>query len=298
MKTLVIAGTGTVGSQIVSRLAERGSEVVVMTREVEKQAALASGVEGLVANLADPPSLQKVFAGVDSVVLIVPVHPDETKHGEFAVRAAKKAGVKKIVYMSVFMPPGSNLIPHFASKIPVEQAIKQSGMAYTILRPNNFFQNDLALRDAILTYGVYPQPIGLIGVNRVDVRDIADLAVLSLTEPRHERKTYNVHGPDKLTGKDVARIYGRHVGSEVNYFGDDLESWAEQVQQILPAWMVHDFRIMYKYFQDQGMPAAEADLVELQKALGRPLRKFDDFVSETVTLWKEQARESKRESSH
>jgi uncharacterized protein YbjT (DUF2867 family) len=286
MSILVVGGTGTVGSQIVARLLERDAKVQVMTHSIEKLATLPAGVDGVVGDLADPPSLQRAFGGVDNLVLITVVHPDETARGLFAVKAAKKAGVRKIVYISVVMPPGSERIPHFASKIPIEQAIKDSGVAYTILRPNNFFQNDLELREAIVKYGVYPQPIGSVGTNRVDVRDIADAAVSALLESGHEGKTYNLNGPDALTGKSVAAVYSRHLGTEVNYGGDDLDFWAEQVSKMLPAWMVHDFRIMYQYFQEHGLRAEQSEIAKAEPVLHHPPRSFDAFVAETVSFWK------------
>jgi uncharacterized protein YbjT (DUF2867 family) len=290
MSILVIGGTGTVGSQIVLRLLDQGVKVQVMTRSADKLATLPAGVEGVVGDLGDPPSLQRAFGGVESLVLIAAVHPDETAHGLFAVKAAKKAGINKIVYMSVVMPPGSERIPHFASKIPIEQAIKDSGMAYTILRPNNFFQNDLILREAIITYGVYPQPIGSVGSNRVDVRDIADAAVNSLQKSGHEGKTYNLNGPDPLTGKGIAAVYSRHLGTEVNYIGDDLDSWAEQASKAMPAWMVHDFRIMYQFFQDHGLRAEQSEMVKTELVLHHPPRSFNVFVAETVSFWKQAAK--------
>jgi uncharacterized protein YbjT (DUF2867 family) len=287
MSILVVGGTGTVGSQIVSRLLDQGANVQVMTRSAGKLTALPPGVEGVVGDLSDPPSLQRAFGGIESLILITAVHPDESARGQFAVRAAKKAGVKKIVFMSVVMPPGSERIPHFASKIPIEKGIKDSGVAYTILRPNNFFQNDLMFGEAIVKYGIYPQPIGSAGINRIDVRDIADAAVISLLESGHEGKIYDLNGSDVLTGKGVAAVYGRHLGTEVNYAGDDLEAWSEQASTMLPTWMVHDLRIMYQFFQDHGLSSEQSGMAAAELVLHHPPRSFDAFVAETVSQWKE-----------
>ncbi len=286
MSILIIGGTGTVGSQIVLRLLEQGSNVQVMTHSVGKLAALPAGAEGVVADLADPPSLQRALQGVEIVVLITALHPDEAARGLFAVKAARRAGIRKIVFMSVVMPPGSERIPHFSSKIPVEQAIKDSGIAYTILRPNNFFQNDLLFEEAIVKFGVYPQPIGSLGLNRVDVRDIADAAINSLIESGHDGKTYELHGPDLLSGRDVAAAYTRALETEVNYIGDDLDSWTEQVGSLLPAWMVYDFRIMYQFFQQHGLRAQESEMTRTEAVLRHPPRNFSAFVIETVAQWK------------
>src|SRR5512143_3698863 len=167
MKTLVIGGTGTVGSMVVAGLLKEGVKVRVMSRSPEKLKKLPAGVEGYGADLDDPETLPAAFEGIDSLFLLNVVGPGETDEGLAAVSAAKAAKVRKIVYMSVFMPEGSEKIPHFRSKLPVEKAIRESGIAYTILRPNNFFQNDLWLRSAITQHGVYPQPIGKKGLNRV-----------------------------------------------------------------------------------------------------------------------------------
>ncbi len=286
MKTLIIGCTGKVGSNVMRELLSRGANVRCMTHSAEKMGRLPSGVEGRIADLDMPETLPEAFEGIESVFLLNAVSPNETKQGLAAVEKAKAAGVKKIVYMSVFMPEGSTYIPHFASKIPIENAVKESGIAYTILRPNMFFQNDLVLETPIMNYGVYPLPIGSIGLNRVDVRDIADCAVNALTTSGCEGQTCSIHGPDTLTGEEIARIYSRHLGRIVRYGGNDLDAWEQQVKNIMPVWMVRDLRVMYKFFQDHGMVATADDLEKTQKLLGHKPRTFENFVKETVSAWK------------
>jgi uncharacterized protein YbjT (DUF2867 family) len=286
MKTLVIGGTGTVGSAVVTGLLKQGVIVRVMSRSQDKLHKLPAGVVGYKADLDDPHSLAAAFDGIDSMFLLNAVGPNETEQGLVAVSAAKAARVKKIVYLSVFMPEGSQRIPHFRSKLPVEEAIKESGIAYTILRPNNFFQNDVWLKSAIMQYSVYPQPIGGKGANRVDVRDIADCAISALMKFGHEGRTYGVHGPDVLTGEGIAGIYTKHLGREVRYSGDDLDTWGEKVKNMIPAFMIPDMRMMYEFFQDTGMIASNDDLEKMQKLLGHEPRTFDDFAKEITVEWR------------
>lgn len=287
MKTLVIGCTGTVGSVVMEKLAAQGVSVRCLSRSNDKLRRLPSRVEGHIADLDNPGTLAAAFSGVDSVFLLVPVSPSETRQGLAAVEAAKAARLKKIVYLSVSMPEGSTHIPHFGSKIPVENAIKESGIAYMILRPNNFFQNDLALKDMIMQYGLYLPPIGKIGLNRVDVRDIAECAVNALTKPGFEGQTIAIHGPDTLTGNDIARIYSRYVGRDVRYGGNDLDVWVQRVRNVMPEWKVRDYRVMYKFYQDHGMVAGAADLEREQKLLGHKPRRFEDFVREIAGEWRE-----------
>ncbi len=286
MKTLVIGCTGKVGSHVAKGLMDKGVSVLCMTRFADKLRNLPPGVEGRIGNLENPDTLPAAFSGADSAFLLVAVGLSETTQGLAAVEAAKAAHVKKVVYLSVYMPEGSTHIPHFGSKIPIENAVKASGIPYTILRPNNFFQNDLAQKDTIMQYGIYPAPVGSVGLSRVDVRDVADCAVNALTQRGFEGRTFSIHGPEPLTGNDIARIYSKYVGRDVRYIGDDLDAWVQRVRNITPGWLVRDLRVMYKFFQDHGTAAGRAELEEQIKILGRAPSSFDDFAGESANEWR------------
>jgi uncharacterized protein YbjT (DUF2867 family) len=286
MKILVIGGTGTVGGQVVRDLLESGVDVRVLTRSEERARALPEGVQAAIGDLEDPASLPKAFEDIDRLFLNVSVGPKETEHGITAVNAAKNSEVTRIVYSSVVMPTGSGHIPHFVSKVPIEDATKSSGLDWTILRPSNFYQNDTWLRQAIVDYGVYPQPIGnRIGINRVDVRDIADAAATALLEDGYTGRTYQLQGPAIWTGNATAELYTRTLGREVRYMGDDLDAWAREASRMLPDYMIEDFKIMFKFFQEHGCMADEDPGAPLRDILKHEPRRFEDFVSETARQW-------------
>jgi uncharacterized protein YbjT (DUF2867 family) len=286
MDITVIGGTGTVGSHVVAGLVERKKSVRCLVRSEEKGRALPDGVEPAVGDLEKPETLRPAFEGAAAVFLLNALSQHETEQGLAAVEAARATGVRRLVYLSVFMPPGAEQIPHFRRKIPVEDAIKTCGIPYTILRPNSFLQNDLRYRDVLIGHGVYPQPIGSKGVSRVDVRDIADVAVAALTEVGHEGREYAVHGPHAMTGHEAAETWGRHLGREVRYGGDDLDGWAQNVRKMMPDWMVHDLRIMYQYFQRHGFAGSELESGLQLPVLGRDPRSFDSFAAEVAHIWK------------
>lgn len=286
MKILVIGGTGTVGSQVVRELLSRKVAVRVLTRSEDKVKGLPAGAEGIIGDLLDPKSVLSVFKGVDGVFMLLAVSTTETHEGLMAVNGMSMTGVRRIVYMSVHNLEQALHLPHFGSKFPVEAAVKASGIPYTILRPNNFFQNDYLLKDAILKYGIYPQPIGDIGVSRVDVRDIAEAAAITFTASGHDGQTYNLVGPYAHTGESTAEVWSRALGNTIAYGGNDLDTWEQQSLKFLPAWMVFDLRLMYKFFQDKGLRATPSDIDVQTKLLGHAPRSFEDFASEMARIWK------------
>lgn len=280
-KALVIGGTGTVGSATVLELLKRGVDVRVMTRSAEKAHALPPGVEGAVGSMMQPETLPGVLCGVESLFLITPLARDEAQQGIDAVDAAVSAGVRRIVYLSVHRADVAVRIPHFVFKLPVEGVIQSSGVDYTILRPNNFYQNDLGLLSAIRA-GFYPQPMGGVGLHRVDVRDIAEAAAITLTEAGHAGRTYSLVGAEAFTGERTAEVYARHLGHAVRYVGDDLQTFSAAMLPMMPAWQVRDLSIMYDYFQREGLLATQAEIDAVTALLGHAPRRFDDFVESAL----------------
>jgi len=282
-KIVVIGGTGMVGSQTVQELLKRGVDVRVMTRSSGRIATLPKGVEGVTGSMLEPESLPPVFAGAGGLFLITPVSRDETAQGIDAVDAALAAGVRRIVYLSVHQADKALAIPHFVSKLPVEGVIRTSGVEYTFLRANNFYQNDLALLDAIRA-GVYPQPVGGVGLHRVDVRDIAEAAAIALTEPGHSGRTYSLVGPQAWTGPETAEMLARQLGKPVVYTGDDLKAWAARMRAFMPGWLLRDLEIMFQHFLDAGLLATQAEINELTAVLGHAPRGYEAFVKQVLPL--------------
>ena len=285
MKTLVIGGTGTVGSEVVDQLLSDDTEIVVLTRSSDNLEKLPEGVEGIVGDLLQPKTLRTVFKDVGRLFMLNAVSPTECSEGLMALLAAKADGVEKIVYLSVQNADDALHLPHFGAKVPIEQVIKESGIDYTILRANNFYQNDYWFKDAILQYGVYPQPIGGVGLSRVDIRDIAEAAAIALTSEKGSNTTMNIVGPDVLTGEQTAEIWSEALDKPVSYGGDDLDSWEEQMLQYMPDWMVYDFRHMYEYFQVHGLKAGDEDLKMLADFLGHDPVSFKVFAKQTAMTW-------------
>lgn len=281
---LVIGGTGTVGSVVVKKLLSRGSRLRVLTRNPSKTAGTPEAVERVVGNLLDPDTLRSAFKEVDAVYMANPSGPSEAYEGLNAVVAARKAGVRRFVYQSVFGADDAD-VPIIAAKTIIEASIKSSGMAYVILRPNNFYQNDCWFREAMFKFGIYPQPLGNVGVSRVDVRDIAEGAAIALTSGAHDGATFNLVGPQAFTAAEVAVIWSDVLKKTVAPSAGDLNEWEVAARQSMPAQAVYDLRLLFEVFHERGFKASAADLDSQAILLGRPPQQFEAFARETAEAW-------------
>lgn len=291
MQVLVTGGTGLVGSRVVRELVGRGAGVTVLTRDAAKIRMLPGGSRGVQGDLGDPVTVMSVFEGMDAVVLVNAASPTEGFEGMAAVTGMRAAGVKRVVYVSAQRADAAAWVPQFGVKFGIEQAIKRSDIPYTILRPNNFYQNDYWYQDALLRHDVYPQPIGGKGLSRVDVRDIAEAAAIVLTTGGHEAQTYDLVGPDAWTGDTTARAWGQALAKPVSYVGNDLDVWETVAMAYMPEWLAFEYRHMYAYYQACGIAASDEAMERVTKLLGRPPRGFLSFVAETAAAWMTMVRE-------
>ncbi len=186
----------------------------VVTRTAERAKTLPKGVVGVVGDLANPDTYEAIFRDYDHLFLLTANGPSDLMEGLAAVAEARRTGARRVVHLSIQDVEKGLDAPHFASKIAIEAALKQSGLPWTILRPNNFYQNDYWWKDAILQYGVYPQPIGSIGLSRVDTRDIGDAGVRALTESRPHRQDLRARGPGRPDRRGLRRAFLGGAGTE------------------------------------------------------------------------------------
>jgi uncharacterized protein YbjT (DUF2867 family) len=284
MKVLAIGGAGHVGSEVVKELLKRHVQVDVFVRK--QDARIPEGARAVTGDLLDPASVEKAFHGVDKLYLLNAVAPDELTQGLIAYDVAKKLMLKQVVYHSVFRAERFKDVPHFASKFAMESAIREFNLPSTIIRPNYFTQNDLGLKDVLMKAGTYPMPLGPVGVSPVDVRDIAEASAIALTTTGHNGKTYNLNGPDVISGAAAAAIWSEALGKEIKYAGHDVDGFEKQMREQAPAWSAFDIRMMFQGYIERGFTAEDGDIETLTKLLGHSPRKYADFAHETARTWK------------
>jgi uncharacterized protein YbjT (DUF2867 family) len=286
MSILVTGATGTIGSLVVQGLADAGADVKALVRQAGKR-SFPAGVTEVIGDLTDVPSLRATLSSVRTLFLLNAVTPDELTHALIALNLAREAGIDRIVYLSVIHADKYTNVPHFTGKHTVERMIDTLDLPATILRPAYFMQNERTIQQVIQGHGVYPMPIGSAGVSMVDTRDIADLAVVELLRRDQSpaplpRVTYDVVGPDVLTGASAAQIWSSALGRAVTYAGDDVAAFEAQLASFGPAWLAYDMRLMMSGIQKFGMQSTAGAVDRLQTLLGRPLRRYADFVKEAI----------------
>ena len=285
MKILVAGGTGHVGAAVVQELRKRKADIRLLVRK--EGTPTPAGVEVAIGDLLDPVSVQKAMEGVDKLYLLNAVLPDELTQGLIAYDLAKKLKLSHVVYHSVFRAEHFKDVPHFASKLAIESALREFNVPFTVLCPNYFMQNDASLKDPIAKAGIYPIPLGDVGVSVVDVRDIAEAAAIVLTSGEHNGKTYNLNGPEVVSGPKAASIWGKLFGKEIRYTGHDMDAFEEQMRKKAPSWSAFDIRMMFEGYLERGFVAEDGDLETLTKLLGHAPRRYEDFAKETFLQWQE-----------
>ncbi|MFE3451537.1 NAD(P)H-binding protein [Nonomuraea sp. NPDC059194] len=207
---LVTGATGTIGSEVVRLLTARGEQTRAMTRDPAK---LSTSTYGVAADFADPASLDRALEGVGTVLALTAFGRELAQHDLALVQAAERAGVKKIVKISAFGTGETTDEKDVRSwHHPGERAVRESGMAWTILRPAGFASNALMWAQTVRAGEPVANMTGQGGQGIVDPRDVARVAVEALTSSAHEERTYELTGPEVISVPEQVERLGQALG--------------------------------------------------------------------------------------
>jgi len=267
--TIAITGaTGQLGRLIVDQLKARlpAERLVALVRTPAKAADL--GIAARAADYARPETLAAALAGVDTLLLISSSEIGQrvAQHRN-AIDAAKRAGVKRIVYTSLLHTDRSplSLAPEHAE---TEAMIKASGLAYTILRNGWYTENYTGSIAGALAGGAF---IGTAGEGRIASAaraDYAAAAVAVLTSAGHDGKTYELAGDSAYTLADLAAEISRRSGKTIPYKNLPRADYAAALTAFgLPAGLAD---AIAGWDVDASNGALFDDGRELSRLIGRP----------------------------
>jgi uncharacterized protein YbjT (DUF2867 family) len=259
--TLLLGGTGKTGRRIATRLTAAGHAVRAASRPAfdwHAPATWDAALDGATAiYIAYPPDLAA---------------PEAAGQIRALLRRARSA--ERVVLLSGRGEPGV---------LPAEQAVRDTGLPFTILRCAWFCQNfsESFLRDPVVA-GTIAFPAGATAEPFVDADDIADVAVAALTEPQHANQIYELTGPALVTFADAAAILSGVLGRAVHYVPVAPADYEPVLAQHVGPEVAAALTSLFSFLLD-GHNAHLADGV--QRALGRPPRSFAQYAAGAITAW-------------
>ena len=237
---LVAGATGNVGGELVRALADAGETVRAMSRG-PTPSWLPEGVEGVVGDLDRPESLADALDGVGGVFLL-PGYRDMPG----LLAEVRRAGVGRVVLLSGGSAEDGdmdNAISRYM--ILSEEAVRESGVPWTILRPSGFMSNALRWAPQLRSGDVVRAPFAGVRVAAIDPHDIAAVAAEALISAGHEGHAYRLSGPEALLPADQVRVLAFVLGRDLRFDGQpDAEARAE-MEGVMPTEYVDAFFSFY-----------------------------------------------------
>lgn len=275
-KILVFGATGKVGREVTKQLLEKGEQVKVAVRDPKKAVSIGgSDVEIAEFDYYKSDTYEGLFDNVERVFMVTP--PGDTKVADCAsqlIEQATQAGVKHIVLLF-----GGGLEA-------VEKSLKNSGIDYTILRSNTMMHEftNPGMINAIKNMGGIHVPAGDGKVSYIDVRDVARVATITLTEAGHAEKAYSLMGQEALGHKEVAEHISQATGKTIPYVSiSDDEARTGLKSMNIGDDMIEFISDYFRMIREGHVSSTTSDAASL---LGRDLLTFKQFAQENVDCWK------------
>jgi len=274
---LVTGATGRTSGEVVKALLAKGEQVRALVRDPQTAGAIQGpGVELVVGDLEKPETWDAATQGVEKAFLLSPEGPQMAElHGKFA-DAAKRAGVRHLVRMSMLVSNPDSPLAIAKWHGEADQSVADSGIPYTIIRPAPFMQIILGSARMIASDGMFSgaQADGKVGV--IDTRDIGNVVATVLTSDGHEGKTYPLTGPEALSMGDLAGKLSAVLGKEVKYVNVSQDKAKDDLMAMgMPDWMA-DGWVAIAMMISTG--AANMVTPMVQEVTGKEPGSFDQFA--------------------
>jgi len=280
MNILVLGATGNTGSAIVNQLKEKEADFSILTSNKDSAAALELREDQIrVGDFADIPSLVAAMNGVSRIYLVMPMHPNTVEWVSNVITAAKQADVQHIVKQSGLNASVSATSQIISDHAATDELIKDSGLTFTLIQPNSFFQNHYGNLATINSDGQFYAPLGNSSHSIVDMNDVASVAVAALTEQGHENKIHRITGSESLSSAEQAKRLSEASGKEITFVDIPKESLEEALNGMgMDSWTSEKIAEMLAWFAAEKGYSEVYNTVE--EVLGRKPRSFSDFAVE------------------
>jgi uncharacterized protein YbjT (DUF2867 family) len=279
---LVIGALGNVGAQVVQSLQETTRKIRVADRNVEKlRQMFGDRSECVRFDFTNPDTYHQTFEGVEKMFIMRPPQIANIKRDMLpAIRAAKQAGVKQAVFLSIIGIETAKFVPHYK----VETYLKQQGFETTFLRCSFFMQNlNTTHRQEIQERSEIFVPVGNAKTSFIDVRDIGAVAAMCLTEEGHTGKNYDLTGMEALDYWQVTKILSETLGRNIQYRNPGpVRFLVETLRRGSPfAFAV----VVLGLYTSTRFGMAESVTNEVEILLGRKPISFRQYTEDYKEVW-------------
>ena len=269
---LVTGATGNVGRPLVAGLLADGARVRALTRD-PAAAGFPPGVAVTGGDYAAPGTLAEALRGTDAVFVNIGALREHV--GEL-IAAARGTGVSKIVMLSsiAVRDEGDQVLSLGKQHKAVEDAIKATGLDWTILRCGGFATNTLTWAASARAEGVVRFPYGQAALAPIAEQDIAAAAVRVLMDSGHNGQTYTLTGAESLTQIQQAEAIGKAIGRPVRFEELSPGQFRQSATQHLPAPVVEDLlKALASYVGQTAYMTAD-----LEKIIGRSATSYAQWA--------------------
>ncbi|MCJ7715010.1 MAG: NmrA/HSCARG family protein [Anaerolineales bacterium] len=253
---LVTGAAGKTGLAVIKALSETGETVRAMVHNKTYRNAVSEAGAGqvVVGNLILSDDILEAVQGVRAIYHIPPnVHPGELEMGKLLINAARSAKVSHFVYHSVLHPQIESM-PHHWQKLRVEEYLIESGVPYTILQPAIYMQNITSSLPEIKEKGIYLVPYSVKTIlSLVDLKDLAEVAGIVLSNQYHHGAIYELVGNDAQTQQEIALALTEVLDREVQAQQMSLAYWERQAKTSgLDSYQINTLVKMFQHYEQFG----------------------------------------------
>lgn len=280
-KVLVTGATGNTGSGLVPALRGAGVDVRALVRDESKAQPLKDmGVEVVVGDLDRPETIGPAVEGVEKIYLLTWNGPTQAQQAENVIKAAKQAGKPHLVRHSMSGSAKSRIVKQGDQ---VEEAVKSSGLPWTLLKPTFFMQNTMMAAPTIASNGVIYWDMKDGELAMIDVRDVVDVALAVLTGSGHEGKSYILTGPATISFHEVASTFSKVLGKDVSYVSVPGEAALQSMVGMgFPEWIAKGYVELSEGFSENFANRVTENVATLT---GHPARSFEQFARDFAQVF-------------
>lgn len=277
---VVTGATGNVGRPLTQALAEAGEQVTAVSRHA---AAVPDGVRHVQADLAEPQGLAPALDGAKALFLLLSgdLHAPEARPTDI-IDLAAACEVHRVVLLSSQGVATRPLGPSRIAMRAVEDALRESGLDWAVLRPGGFASNALAWAESVRTQGTVAAPFGDVGVPIVDPADIAEVAAACLLDDRHTGNDFELTGPEVITPRRQAETIAAALGSPVRFHELTREEAKAAMTRFVPPELADDTLDIIA----APNPAELRISPDVERVLGRAPRPFTDWVTRSIAAFR------------